>query len=188
VAVVATVLLLGACGGEGDGSGVSGTTSGSGGTAAGPTTSLDLAARVERFTVDSARHLTGPIQYPQTPPVGGDHNPAWINCGFYSQALPPEGAVHSLEHGAVWITFRPSLPRAQVDRIRALARSDNHVLASPWIDESLPAPVVASAWGLQLKADSADDPGVAAFVRAYANGPQTPEKGARCSGAVGDPE
>ena len=47
---------------------------------------------------------------------------------------------------------------------------------------------MASAWGLQLKADSAADPAVAAFVQAYANGPQSPEPGAPCTGAFGTPE
>ena len=42
----------------------------------------------------------------------------------------------------------------------------------------LPSPVVLSAWGRQLGVDSAADPAVAAFVRAFSQGPQTPEPGA----------
>jgi hypothetical protein len=56
-----------------------------------------------------------------------------------------ETAVHSMEHGAVWITCRPGLPTEQVDKLRELATSKTYVLASPYPD--LPAPVVASAWG-----------------------------------------
>jgi hypothetical protein len=48
----------------------------------------------------------------------------------------------------------------------------------------LPAPVVASAWGKQLKLTGADDPRLAAFIREYRQGPQTPEPGAACTGGL----
>jgi hypothetical protein len=47
--------------------------------------------------------------------------------------------------------------------------------------------VAASAWGFLLHADGAADPRVAQFVNKYANGPQTPEKGALCRGGQGTP-
>jgi hypothetical protein len=48
------------------------------------------------------------VDYPQSPPVGGPHNPIWQNCGFYSKPVRDEYAVHSMEHGAVWITYSPT--------------------------------------------------------------------------------
>src|SRR5512140_19674 len=30
-------------------------------------------------------HVDTPVKYPQTPPVGGPHNPVWQTCGFYSK-------------------------------------------------------------------------------------------------------
>lgn len=199
--VLAVTLLLVACGDGGGGSGAGttvGTAAGTTAPAAGPTstvpsstgsTTVDpaLLDRVEKFTGLSHNHVQGHVDYPQTPPVGGDHNPLWQNCGFYSRPVMTEMAVHSLEHGAVWITFRPGISPADLDAIRQQARRP-YVLASPWADDNLPAPVVASAWGLQLKLDSATDPALAAFVQAYANGPQSPERGAPCSGGVGAPE
>jgi hypothetical protein len=151
-------------------------------------TSVNLAGRVQRFDVPSRNHVQGHVTYPQTPPVGGDHNPVWMNCGVYSQPVVTEDAVHSMEHGAVWIVYRPNLPRTQVDALVKLARGQPYVLLSPWTDTNIPAPIVASAWGLQLKADTAADPAVAAFVRMYAGGPQAPEPGAPCSGAFGSPQ
>src|SRR5215217_3837704 len=64
---------------------------------------------VEVYANISAAHVQGPIEYPQVPPVGGPHNPIWVNCGVYEQPVPSEMAVHSLEHGAVWITYRLDL-------------------------------------------------------------------------------
>ena len=179
--IALALLTLAACGGTDKPS------SGASGTDATTSTSLDLASRVQTFSGLSQAHTQDPVTYPETPPVGGPHFPVWMNCGYYPQPLQNELAVHSMEHGAVWITYRPSLAKDQVDLLRALARMP-YVLVSPWRDDTLPAPVVDSAWGLQLKADSARDPAVKVFVEKYANGPQTPEKGAPCTGGFGSPQ
>jgi uncharacterized protein DUF3105 len=135
---------------------------------------------------DLARdHVDGPVTYPQVPPVGGPHNPVWMNCGVYNAPIPNENAVHSMEHGAVWITYQPDLPAAAVEQLRALVRGHSFVLLSPY--PGLPAPVVASAWGVQVRADGAGDPRLARFIALYERGPQTPEPGASCSGAKGVP-
>jgi len=130
-------------------------------------------------------HSELPQTYAQTPPVGGVHSSAWQNCGVYDAPVRNENAVHSLEHGAVWITYRPDLPSAQVDQLRALARGRSHVLVSPYPD--LPKPVIASAWGLQLLLDDVNDQRLSLFVSRYEQGPQTPERGAICTGGVGTP-
>lgn len=139
----------------------------------------------ETFPVPSSRHLQPPIAYAQTPPVGGDHASGWQNCGYYEAPVPNETAVHSLEHGAVWITYRPDLPPDQVGPLRELARRGTHILVSPF--PGLPTPVVASAWGRQIRLESAADPRLDEFIRAFQNGPQTPEPGAPCNGGVGSP-
>jgi hypothetical protein len=141
---------------------------------------------VESFEIESREHTEGDISYEQNPPVGGKHNPIWQNCGFYSEPVRNENAVHSLEHGAAWITYRPDLPQQQVDKLREVASDNDFVLVSPYPD--LPSPVVASAWGKQLRLDSAEDPRLERFISAYQRGPQTPEPGAPCTGGVGEPE
>jgi hypothetical protein len=90
-----------------------------------------------------------------------------------------------MEHGAVWVTYRPDLAQADVTKLRDLVHGKPYVLLSPY--PNLPSPVVASAWGLQLKLDKADDARLAQFISEYANGPQNPEPGAPCSGAMGEP-
>lgn len=154
--------------------------------ATGTTSTVVAIAGLEMFTVTARSHVTGTVAYPQTPPVGGDHAGVWQNCGFYSQPVVTEQAVHSMEHGAVWITFRPGLEPDQVSRLRQ-AGALTFVLVSPWADSSLPAPVVASAWGRQVRLDSAADTRLEAFVAAFRLGPQNPEPGAPCTGGVGQP-
>jgi hypothetical protein len=131
------------------------------------------------------QHTEGVVDYAQTPPAGGEHNPDWQNSGFYEEPVRDETAVHTLEHGAVWITYSPDLPGAQVETIRDLVEGQNCILASPY--EGLPSPVVASAWGKQLSLERADDPDLERFIGAYRQGPQTPEPGAACTGGVGSP-
>ena len=140
---------------------------------------------VKTFTGLTREHVTGKVAYAQNPPTGGDHSAVDQNCGFYSASIIDENAVHSLEHGAVWITHDPQLPAAQLDTLRALAAHNSFVLVSP--RDGLPAPVVASAWGIQLLLPTADDARLPVFLRAYVNGPQTPEPGASCAGGTGTP-
>ncbi len=133
----------------------------------------------------SRAHSEAPQTYEQTPPAGGVHSAEWQNCGIYDQPVHNEKAVHSLEHGAVWIAYQPDLPTAMIDRLRSLARGHDHVLVAPY--PNLPKPVVASAWGLQLSLDDAHDARLPLFISRYEKGPQTPEPGAVCNGGIGTP-
>lgn len=127
-------------------------------------------------------HVDGQVSYATSAPVGGEHGPVWQDCGYYAAPVADEAVVHSLEHGAVWIAFRPELPREEVASLRELAEGQSFVLVSPVPD--LPAPLVASAWGKQLRLDSATAPELAQFVRAFRLGPQTLEPGASCIGGT----
>ena len=64
---------------------------------------------VEYLAVASREHTDQDLDYPTRPPAGGDHLGIWHNCGVYTVPLLDEAAVHSLEHGAVWVTYRPDL-------------------------------------------------------------------------------
>lgn len=126
-------------------------------------------------------HVSEAVTYSQTPPVGGDHHPAWWNCGVYDQPIPAHHAVHSLEHGAVWLTYQSDLPADQQETLTGLADQE-FMLLSPQDDQD--SPVVATAWGHQLSLDSADDERLPRFIREYRQGPQTPEPGAACTGGT----
>jgi hypothetical protein len=140
---------------------------------------------VKTYDVGPAgRHTSGEVDYAQTPPAGGEHNPVWQNCGFYGKLIRDESAVHSLEHGAVWITYSPDLPQDQVDELQGIAESQSYVLVSPYPDLPSNTPVVASAWGKQVGLSGADDPDLESFIQAYQQGPQTPEPGAVCTGGT----
>ncbi|MBA2276882.1 MAG: DUF3105 domain-containing protein [Chloroflexia bacterium] len=129
---------------------------------------------------DFATHVEGTVDYEQDPPAGGDHAGDWQSCGFYDEPVINEQAVHSLEHGAVWITYDPELPEEDIAALEELADGQTHLLISPY--EDLPSPIVASAWGVQLEIEGVDDPYLPAFIDFFLEGPQTPEPGAPCEG------
>ena len=134
---------------------------------------------IHTFEVPTNAHVNGRVKYAQTPPVGGDHSPDVQRCGFYSERIETEKAVHSMEHGAVWVTYRPTLPSQDVEALRDLARRHHYLLVSQW-DRRLPAPIVASAWGRQVKLASPSDPQLDRFIDEFASGSQAPEPGAFC--------
>jgi Protein of unknown function (DUF3105) len=144
---------------------------------------------VQEFDVSGGvnNHTQDPVSYDQDPPVGGPHNPIWQNQGFYDEPVRNENAVHDMEHGAVWITYSPDLPQDQKDTLKDIVESKDCLLASPYPNLPSDAPVVASAWGKQLRLGSADDPKLQQFVSAYRKGPQTPEPAAGCTGGTGQP-
>jgi len=151
-----------------------------------PSTHAAQPQGVQTFSNLSRNHVTGQVNYPQTPPVGGNHNAVWLNCGIYTSPVANENAVHSMEHGAVWITYQPTLPTADVTTLQHAAAGKSYVILSPY--SGIPAPVVASAWGVQLRLTGASDPKLAQFINYYQQGPQTPEAGSPCSGGTGSPQ
>lgn len=133
---------------------------------------------------DPARdHVEGVIEYadfPARPPAGGEHSSVPQQCAVYTEEIPPEQAVHSLEHGAVWITYSPDLDEAQVDGLTEEVEGDPYRMLSPLPGQD--AAIVLTAWGRQLEVDSTDDDELGRFLEVYTNGRQTPERGAACAG------
>ena len=138
---------------------------------------------VETFD-NGAGHVEGVVDYAQTPPAGGEHNQAWLNCGVYEQPVPNENAVHSMEHGALWVTYHPGLGDAELSALRGKLPS-TYVVLSPF--EGLPSPIVLSGWNTQLEVDDAGDPRIAQFFEEYWKSQDVPEPGAACTGALDAP-
>jgi hypothetical protein len=129
----------------------------------------------------SSDHQTGEISYPMTPPAGGPHKSSWQNCmgDVYDKPIDNGYAVHSLEHGAVWITYRPDLDQATIDRLASRVRGQEYLMMSPYPGQA--QPVSLQAWGYQLPMASAVMSDVDAFIKRFRKTASI-ETGAACSG------
>lgn len=134
---------------------------------------------------NEAAHVSAPVDYEQTPPAGGSHNPIWLNCGVYTESVPNENAVHSLEHGAVWLTYDPAaVSEDDIAELRSLMPR-TYAILSPYPD--MDTPVAASAWNAQLKLDDVDSDAISSFFEEYWQSEAAPEPGAPCTGGVDGP-
>jgi len=150
------------------------------------TSQTSTVSGVTFYTGMENKAVTTAVTYPLTPPVGGPYNPVWLNCGVYNDPVPNEYAVHSLERGAVWITYAPEIDVGDKQKlIKLTGKSGSSVTLSPYTGQT--DPIVLTAWGAQLKVAKADDPRIAEFVKTFRNRSAAPEANAPCSGGIGQP-
>jgi len=125
-------------------------------------------------------HVPGAVDYDHVPARGGDHNIAPQTCAVYDAPIAPEHAVHSLEHGAVWLTYNDDVADEDVKELADRIEAEPYGLMSPLPEQE--SPIVLTAWGRTLEVEQADDDRIGDFIRGFANGPQTLEPGAACLG------
>jgi hypothetical protein len=114
---------------------------------------------------------------PPLTPAGGPHYPLPLRQGIYDQPVPDGNAIHSLEHGMVWVSYQPDLVSAEVLlTLEEIATDfDLDVLLSPRLENS--SPVIVVSWGRRLVLDDLDEEAVRAFVTTNRN--KSPEPGLR---------
>lgn len=176
LAVGLGLVLLGGCGDDG-GSGANDTE-----------TSTGAADEIEGLVTERIGpydHVLGDLDYSSPAPSGGDHSPPpyWLTCGVYEGQVPDELAVHSLEHGAVWIALGPDSTAADRTAATALAAGQK-VFVSDVPD--LPDPVQLVAWGVRLPLETVEDPRADRFIDRFVDGDGAPEPGASCQ-SLGQP-
>lgn len=150
-----------------------------------PAESIDgVPQGTEIVAVADAVHIDGEIPYEDVVPAGGPHNPIWLNCGVYDTPVREENAIHSMEHGAVWITYNQTV---DADGLDALVRLGGRarVIVSPVPEQE--SAVLATSWGRRLRVDDPTDTRVEQFATEFTKIEYSPEPGASCSGGVGSP-
>jgi hypothetical protein len=150
-----------------------------------PHTSDPMLKAVKTFDYVGGEHTSKPVHYAQTPPAGGPHDPVWDDCGVYTQQIRNENGVHDLEHGTVWITYRPGLSQSGIRTLESQLGNvkDGKTILSPY--PALPAPVVVTVWNAQLDLTGPNDPRLAEFIKVYGDGHTGPESAfASCQGGA----
>lgn len=118
--------------------------------------------------------------YNSNPPTSGPHyaNPAVVK--FYSQELPDEQVVHNLEHGHVWISYKPDLSPEAIKVLKGLA--GGNVIVTPRSANDFD--IALAAWGrldkFNVEGGRIDEQRVKDFVVRYQNrGPENPNAAQR---------
>jgi hypothetical protein len=140
---------------------------------------------IEVYPATTNHTVKGPIEYDREPPTNGNHDPLWQNCGFYEEPVEDRHAVHSLDHGVVWITYRPDLPGRQIKSLHPYGK-ENYVIVSPYPGQE--TPVIATSWRVQLELAGAVDPRLKRFVNQFRISELAPLSGNRCTLGVGTPK
>jgi hypothetical protein len=145
-------------------------------------TSADQISGLQSFDYDGGVHVYETVDYAETPPVGGEHDYEWADCTgtVYDVDIRHENAVHSLEHGAVWITYdADAVSDDDLSTLEDLVDGRNGLMLSPYAGQT--APISLQSWGHQLTVDSAADERVEQFTDFMVfNADFTPEPGATC--------
>nr|WP_203724560.1 DUF3105 domain-containing protein [Actinoplanes durhamensis] len=115
--------------------------------------------------IDARDHKDGTLTYVTSPPVGGAHNATPQNCNgdVYDAPIANEHAVHSLEHGAVWITYKQGLAADQVAVLQKKVEGKDYTFMSPYA--GLDKNVSVQVWGYQLKTDDVNDSRIDEFIK-----------------------
>ncbi|GAA3105117.1 hypothetical protein GCM10020254_58670 [Streptomyces goshikiensis] len=132
-------------------------------------------------------HVDTPVKYEMNPPVGGDHHPRWMNCNgdVYKNPVPEVNAVHSLEHGAVWVTYSEKAAKGDLDKLAETVGKTPYSLMSPVKEQT--GAIMLSAWGQAADGGQRHRPaGGAVLHQVRAGPPQTPEPGAACTNGLAD--
>jgi hypothetical protein len=141
---------------------------------------------VERqFPIEGASHVAdcSPVTYGSNPPSSGTHYQHWGAFRVYDSALPRGFWVHSMEHGAVVLTYscrdcedevasaRALIDSLPVDPLCSSGGPSRRVILTP--DPLLETAWAAASWGHTLNADCFESEIFRAFVEAhYGAGPE----------------
>ena len=114
---------------------------------------------------------------PALTPAGGHHYTGPLNPGIYPAPISDGHAIHSLEHGIVWITYHPDqLSDSELDTLQAIAADfPVDTILAPRLENSFP--VIIVSWERRLTQTHLDERALRNFVSTNRN--RSPEPGVR---------
>lgn len=136
------------------------------------------------------QHIDPPVEFATSPSTGGNHYPFWQNCGYYTVEVPEGAATHTLEHGAVWITYNANeMSDEDLAVLSTLSDGNQKLLITPYDHDDA---VILSAWGVQQRgvpapASAAGTAAITDFIAAWVDNPELAEAGVPCDRSAGVP-
>lgn len=112
--------------------------------------------------------------YNSNPPVSGWHDSSPAEWGVYKEELPDEVLIHNLEHGGIWISYKPGISPELVEKLENFYKE--------WGRKTIVTPraandtdVTLAAWTRLDKFNSSEysEERVEKFIKAFRNkGPE----------------
>lgn len=132
-------------------------------------------------TEQSRQHITdGSTQHPpynSNPPTSGPHWPTPQICDIYDKPVPDEAAIHSMEHGAVWISYKDAADKGLSESLKKIVeKNPGKVILSPRPQND--SKIALVSWTRLLKLESFDESKVTEFIKSNRN--NSPEPLASC--------
>lgn len=130
----------------------------------------------QEFAIVGREHIesgTPGGNYNSDPPTSGPHWNGPANKGVYDKEFPDEQLIHNLEHGYIWISYKPGVGDDVINKLKAIVeKNDWKIVMEP--REKDDAKIILAAWGRLLKMDDLNENTVRDFINTYRN--RGPEK------------
>ncbi|MBI2453043.1 MAG: DUF3105 domain-containing protein [Parcubacteria group bacterium] len=85
------------------------------------------------------------VTHQSNPPTSGNHWPIPLFPKVYDVEKPDEAIIHSLEHGRVWISYKPSIPEETKQELTKLLQGRPGVILTPRAAND--TDIALAAWG-----------------------------------------
>lgn len=122
----------------------------------------------------SAPYTNPPYEWNTNPPTGGWHDPQPLSAGFYEEKPSVPRAIHSMEHGAVIVWYKPSVPEEDKQKLSSLfnRHSGDKFIVMPY--EDMETDFAVTAWEWIDTFDTYDEERIERFFEDHHN--QGPER------------
>lgn len=118
--------------------------------------------------------LGTPFAYNSNPPTSGPHFATPAEWGVYREEIHDQILVHNLEHGGIWISYRPGIATSTIEQLEAIAREfGRKVIMAP--RPANDSDIALAAWTRLDKFSESEfsEERVRAFIKAWRNkGPE----------------
>jgi len=138
---------------------------------------VSLDGKVTEFPIEGRDHVPSSenVSYKTNPPTSGDHLAEAKTWGVYDEEIDNKAAVHGLEHGGIWITYK-DINDDEIQTLKEIGNSNSQsVIVSPRLENE--DKIVVASWGKMMKLETIDKALIQKYIDTYKN--QSPEKLAR---------